>query len=133
MAQKVFLTQQIAEFQAQLFRHEFPSDSFRGMGTPGCTPEGNKPVPGQLVSNMFFMGNHINYDGVHREPFRSSHDWLKSLLETIMREFEDFATNAEDEDEIEEAEDVLEVSKRLVTLLPKTYRTHASRPRATYC
>jgi Ser/Thr protein kinase RdoA (MazF antagonist) len=70
---------------------------------------------------MFFMGNHINYDGVHRGPFRSSHDWLKSYLDIAMREFEDVATNGEDEDEIEEAEEALEVAKRLITLLPKIF------------
>ncbi|KAH8781205.1 phosphotransferase enzyme family-domain-containing protein [Diaporthe sp. PMI_573] len=75
----------------------------------------------KLVSNMFFMGNHINYDGVHRGPFRSSHDWLKSYLDIAMREFEDVATNGEDEDEIEEAEDALEVAGRLITLLPKIF------------
>lgn len=121
MAQKVFLTQQIAEFQAQLFRQKFPSASFRGIGTLGCAPEGSKPVPGQLVSNMFFMGNHINYDGVHRGPFHSSHDWLKSFLEIMTREFKDVVADCEDEDEIEEAEDALEVAKRLITLLPKIF------------
>lgn len=121
MAQKVFLTQRIAEFQAQLFRHNFPRASFRGIGTLGCAPESAKPESGQLVSNMFFMGDHINYDGVHRGPFRSSHDWLKSYLDIAMREFEDEVAKNEDEDEVEEAEDALEVAKRLMTLLPKIF------------
>lgn len=121
MAQKVFLTQQIAEFQAQLFRHKFPCASFRGIGTLGCAADREKLEPGQLVSNMFFMGDHVNYDEVQRGPFRSSHDWLKSYLEIIMREFEDVKTTCEDEDEVEEAEGALKTAKRLLTLLPKIF------------
>lgn len=121
MAQKVFLTQQIAGFQAQLFRHNFPSASFRGIGSLGCAIDSDKSVPGRLVSNMFFMGDHINYDGVQRGPFRSSHDWLKSYLDIAMREFEDVAKSGEDEDEMEEAEEALEVAKRLLALLPKIF------------
>ncbi|KAG8161177.1 hypothetical protein KVR01_009441 [Diaporthe batatas] len=122
MAQKVFLTQRIAEFQAQLFRHNFPGASFRGIGTLGCAAGGEESTgPGQLVSGMFFMGDHINYDGVHRGPFRSSHDWVKSYLEIAMREFEDIKANCEEEDEVEEAEDALIVAKQLLTLLPKIF------------
>lgn len=121
MAQKVLLTQRIAEFQAQLFRHNFPHASFRGIGTLECASESEKPEPGQLVSNMFFMGDHINYDGVHRGPFRSSHDWLKSYLDIAKREFEDEVTRNEDDDEVEEAKDALDVAKRLTTLLPKIF------------
>lgn len=121
MAQKVFLTQRVAEFQGQLFRHNFPCASFRGIGTLGCSTESTKPEPGQLVSNMFFMGDHVNYGGIHRGPFRSSHDWLKSYLDIAMREFEDVVANGEDEDEVEEAEDALEVANRLTTLLPKIF------------
>ncbi|POS73356.1 hypothetical protein DHEL01_v208247 [Diaporthe helianthi] len=132
MAKKVFLTQRIAEFQAQLFRHNFPRGSFRGIGTLGCVSDGEKsPVPGQLISNMFFMGDHVNYDGVHRGPFRSSHDWLKSYLEIAMREFEDVITNGDDEDEIEEAEGALRVAKRLLTLLPKIFAPIEEPPERT--
>lgn len=121
MAQKVGLTQRIAEFQTQLFRHNFPCASFREIGTLGCDREGYKPEPGQLISNMFFMGNHVDYDGMHRGPFRSSHDWLRSYLAFAMRGYEEVVTDGEDKDEIQDAKDVLEVAKRLMTLLPKIF------------
>lgn len=122
MAQKVFLTQRISEWQAQLFRHGFPASCFRGVGTLDARAgsEPSAPMPGQIVSIEFFMGEHIKYN-VARGPFRSSHDWLKSCLEIISLEQEETMTTAEDKDDKERAEVILRVAKRLLGLLPRIF------------
>lgn len=121
MAQKVLLTQRIAEYQAQLFRHKFTAACFRRIGTlhPVMSEE-STPEPGQMVTSEFFMGNRIKYD-VPRGPFRSSHDWLKSYLEIISRDCEKISATTEDDDEKEEADAMLRVARRLLGLLPRIF------------
>ncbi|ROW06268.1 hypothetical protein VPNG_08099 [Cytospora leucostoma] len=130
MAQKVFFTQRVAEFQAQLFRHGFPGASFRGIGTLHSVAEKTSPVPGKMVSHMFFMGDHIKYD-VARGPFRSSHDWLRSYFEIAIQEYKVILANTDDEDDKEEAEDVLQVADRLLALLPKIFPSIEEPPERT--
>lgn len=137
LRQKVALTQDIAVFQAQLLvpklpRANFPGALFSGIGTLGCASDGEDPLPGQLVSDMFVSGDHINDDGVQRGPFRSSHDWLKSCLELAMQRFEGVTTtNCGNEEEIEEAKDALQVTRRLLTLLPKIFPSIQEPPECT--
>lgn len=122
MAQKVALTERIAECQAQLFRRKFPDACFRGIGSlhPVVGRSQSPPEPGQMVASEFFMGNRIKYD-VPRGPFRSSHDWLKSCLEIISRDCEKISATTDDEDEKEEADTMLEVARRLLGLLPRIF------------
>lgn len=119
--QKVILTQRIAEFQAELFRHNFPRASFRGLGSLERAPGEAKPTPGQLVSAEFFVGDHIKYDGVPRGPFRSSHDWLKSCLDIVIRDLGNTASKDEDEERREDATADLDIAQRLLSLLPKIF------------
>lgn len=130
MAQKVFFTQRAAEFQVQLFRHGFPGASFRGIGTLHSVDEKTAPVPAKMVSHMFFMGDYIKYD-VPRGPFRSSHDWLRSYLEFTIQEYKVILANTEDEDDKEEAEDVLQVADRLLALLPRIFPSIQEPPERT--
>lgn len=122
MAQKVFLTQRIAEFQAQLLRHGSPGPAFRGVGTLESSKDGSfTPTPAQFVSDTFFMGDHIKYD-VPRGPFRSSHDWLLSCLKVASLEHEAILANPEmDDDDKESAGESLVLAKRLLALLPKIF------------
>lgn len=121
MAQKVALTERIAECQAQLFRHRFPDACFRGIGNlHPVVGDQSTPEPGQMVTSELFMGNRIKYD-VPRGPFRSSHDWLKSYLEIISRDCENISASTKDEDEKEEADDISGVARRLLGLLPKIF------------
>lgn len=121
MMQKVFLTQRIAEFQAQLLRRGSPGPAFRGIGTLESDDGRSAPVPGQLVSDIFFMGEHIKYD-VPRGPFRSSHDWLSSQLRVaIIKHEATLASSETDEDEKEDAENAIVLVKRLLALLPKIF------------
>lgn len=120
MAQKVVLTQRIAEFQAQLFRHGSSVTCFRGVGTLESTTDQALPAVGQFVSTDFFMGDHIEYD-VPRGPFRSSHDWLKSALLIVVLEHEKGIATAEDEEDKGLAEKALLLAKRLLALLPNIF------------
>lgn len=120
MAQKVALTERIAELQSQLFRQKAPGDCLRGIGTLHRVRGPSKLEPGQMVTSHFFIGDHIKYD-VPRGPFRSSHDWLKSYLDIISRDGEKTRDAAMDEDEKEDADAMLAVARRLLSLLPKIF------------
>lgn len=122
MAQKVFLTQRVAEFQVQLLRHgSCPGLAFRGVGTLESKDGSSVPMPGQLVSDIFFTGDHIQYD-MPRGPFRSSHDWLLSHLKIASLEFEaDLAHPEIDEDDKKDSEEMIVLVKRLMALLPKIF------------
>jgi hypothetical protein len=74
--QKAALVQRVAEYQAQIFRH-----SFSGLRTLTIAEanHGQRPRPGELVSGMFFEGDHYDID-IPRGPFRSTHDWMSSYL-----------------------------------------------------
>lgn len=79
--QKVAFVQRIAELQAQIFRHSFP-----GIGTlvPSNGEHRQNEQPGEMVSGMYFWGNHFDYD-IAQGPFRSSYDWLSSYLDIIVK------------------------------------------------
>jgi Phosphotransferase enzyme family len=120
MTQKVFLTQRIAELQAQLFRHKFPAASFRRIGALSTATEQSNPAfgPGHMVTGMFFKGTNLECD-LPRGPFRSSHDWLKAYLGFVARAMETVQDAAGDENDKEEAENVSQVARRLLALLPR--------------
>jgi hypothetical protein len=58
---------------------------------------------------------------VPRGPFRSSYDWLQSHLDIIVREQQNVVETAEDENEKQEAEDIMDTAQKLATLLPKIF------------
>ncbi|KAJ4410678.1 hypothetical protein N0V82_009157 [Gnomoniopsis sp. IMI 355080] len=125
MTQKVALTNRVAEFQAQLARCDDPDTRFRGIGTLSADSEKEAGVsttltPGQMVSYNFFMSDHLHYD-VPRGPFRSSHDWLSSELNLIILEQRAVLEKTEDEDDVENAEEVLLAAQKLLGLLPKVF------------
>ncbi|KAI3391991.1 hypothetical protein diail_6367 [Diaporthe ilicicola] len=124
--QKSAITERIAEFQVELARHGAPRSPFSKIGTLDLkVAEGNgetpaTATPGQLVSHEFFMGNHLKYD-IPRGPFRSSFDWLSSELRIIILEQTAALENAEDEDDREDAEEILGPTRKLLSLLPKVF------------
>ncbi|KAL3476605.1 phosphotransferase enzyme family-domain-containing protein [Aspergillus californicus] len=122
--QKVALVQRIAEFQAQIFRH-----TFSGIGTLIMTDETErqKPQPGPLVSGMFFAGFHFDLD-IPRGVFRSSHDWLSAYLEIAIADHTTAKEEAEDEEDEEDAEFALNITHRLISLLPKVFHPLQSPP-----
>lgn len=120
MTQKVALTERIAELQAQLFRQNPPDDCFRGIGTLDRVGQQSSFEPAEMITSHFFMGDHIKYD-VPRGPFRSTHDWLKTYLEIISRDCEKTRDTAVDEDDKEDADAMLAVTRRLLGLLPKIF------------
>lgn len=130
MAQKVFFTQRVAEFQGQLFRHNFPAVSFRGIGTLDSGAEQEGASPGCFINADFFIGDRIKCD-VPRGPFRSSHDWLRGCLDVSYREGETLLTVAEDEDDRKEAEQGLEAARRLRDVLPRIFPSIQDPPERT--
>ncbi|KAF7297640.1 Phosphotransferase enzyme family-domain-containing protein [Mycena kentingensis (nom. inval.)] len=120
MQQKVALVEQLAGFQAQL--HANSQLGFSGIGTlqPGATPS-----PGRVVSHEFFMGDHVQYD-VPRGPFRSSRDWMHSQLQILILAQSAARDRAEDDDDREEAEEMLECAEKLLGILPKVFPEEAS-------
>lgn len=80
--QKVALVQRMAEIQAQLARHTF---STIGTLTISDKENSQKEQPGEMVSGFFFWSNHFDYN-VPRGPFCSSHDWLVSYIDIIIKD-----------------------------------------------
>lgn len=129
MEQKVALTKRFAAFQFELSGLDKQEPAFKRIGTLD-SPEVDLEVesqapqtvasPWRLVSHEFFMGDHLEYD-IPRGPFRSSHDWLSAVLTIIIRHQTLVLEKSEDEDEIEEAKDILPVAQSLLALLPKIF------------
>ncbi|KAK0660776.1 phosphotransferase enzyme family-domain-containing protein, partial [Cercophora samala] len=125
MEQKVAFTNRIATFQAELAGFGKPGGMFRGIGTLDHRVSGNdndgenlaKVAPGLLVSHEFFMGDRLQYE-IPRGPFHSSHDWLSTELNIVILEQSRVLETSEDEDDREDAEEVLTVANKLLSLIP---------------
>ncbi|KAK3354075.1 hypothetical protein B0T25DRAFT_545941 [Lasiosphaeria hispida] len=76
------------------------------------------------------MGDHLSYD-IPRGPFRSSHDWLNVELDIILRHQTALLENSKDQDEREDAEDVLSVARKLLALVPKVFPSALEEPETT--
>jgi len=121
MEQKVAFTERIATYQAELLGLGKPESIFRGIGTLDLQdPDEEQVTPGLLVAHQFFMGDHLFYD-IPRGPFRSSHDWLSAELNTIILHQKKVLEETEDEDDREDAETILPVAEKLLSLLPKVF------------
>ncbi|KAK8924260.1 hypothetical protein VCV18_004679 [Metarhizium anisopliae] len=138
MEQKVALTKQIAAYQVELSGVGKLGSIFRSIGTLSTSEvrqkkgvgDAEKVVPGLLVSSNFFMGDHLHYD-IARGPFRSSHDWLSAELNIILMDKAAFLDKTEDQDDKEDAEAVLLVARKLLSLVPKVFPRHVDEPEAT--
>ncbi|KAI0115686.1 aminoglycoside phosphotransferase [Nemania sp. FL0031] len=127
MEQKVAITQRIAEFQMEIFRYGDLSAALKNIGTLHM---GNritfgkmstiKAGPDQLVSYEFFRDRRVNYD-VPRGPFRSSSAWLESHLNIIILEQTEIFEESKDDDDKGEAEAVIAVARRLLSLVPTVF------------
>ncbi|KAM0450946.1 hypothetical protein ACHAO4_006338 [Trichoderma viride] len=119
MSQKVALVQQVVDLQAQIFRHEF-----NDIGTLVVDESENSQevCPGEVISSMFFWGGHFDYD-IARGPFRSSHDWLAAYLEFLVQDQREALGQAEDEEDEEDINFALALTRRLINLLSKIFPT----------
>lgn len=126
MAEKFWITEQIDEFQSQLFRHSLEDAKFHSMGTLCSTSNVSELAKlnlqlGRLVSESFFAGDHFEYD-IPRGPFRTSHDYLSAYFSITEKESTKvLEEEADDEDTREEAEETLHLAKRLTESLPKIF------------
>ncbi|KUJ07009.1 kinase-like protein [Mollisia scopiformis] len=129
------LVKQVVKYQAQLFRHRFEAVGniffdFEAQSTldivtstpPVIKEPRENPLPtiGQLVSMIFFWGNHINQN-VPRGPFTNSEDWIRARLTLILTDQETILSTSTDEDEIEDAQSAKDIAKRLLKMLPKIF------------
>ncbi|KAF7561098.1 hypothetical protein G7046_g3052 [Stylonectria norvegica] len=138
MEQKVAFTKQIATFQVELSGVGKPESQFRSIGTLGLrevdqnddVEDVEKVVPGLLVSHEFFMGDHLHYD-IPRGPFRSSHDWLSTELNVILLHQTVVLVKTEDEDEKEDAEEILIAARKLLPLIPNVFPSALDEPETT--
>ncbi|KAK4221287.1 kinase-like domain-containing protein [Podospora fimiseda] len=112
MEEKIGLTKQVAGFQAELLKTKF-----RGIGS--LMNEEEKRL-GLFVSPRFFMGDCIGYD-VERGPFWCSRDWLSAELRVIILQQMGVLRKTEDEDEREDAEEILGVAKKLLGLVDRIF------------
>ncbi|KAK5997137.1 hypothetical protein PT974_02490 [Cladobotryum mycophilum] len=136
MLAKEALVKQVAEYQVQILRAS-ERLGFGGIGTlttdrppkQGPADEGNddpkpepetEPVPGRIVSRLFFWGDRFDYD-TPRGPFRSSHDWLSSLINIVIKDQEIAIEKEEDEDDKADYIHAKQVAVRLAGLLPKIF------------
>ncbi|KAL7951076.1 phosphotransferase enzyme family domain-containing protein [Trichoderma barbatum] len=135
LEQKVALTKRFALFQFELSGLEKQESAFKRIGTldlPKIDLQANSKAPqtaaapGRLVSPEFFMGDHLGY-GIPRGPFHSSCDWLNGILTIIIRHQTLVLEKSEDEDDIEDAEDILPVAQTLLALLPKIFLPNLTR------
>lgn len=140
MKQKEDFIIKVAEFQAELFCLGRPESAFSGIGTlhletksQGSEAHSTSMIPGELVSHSFFMGDHLHYD-VPRGPFDSSYDWLSSELKIIILEKETIIEKTEDEDDKEDAEEILTSARKLLALLPTIFPpTQSGTERTVIC
>jgi hypothetical protein len=134
------LVKQLAKYQAQLFHHKFSViGNIFVKPEAQLAPNDSPPIPvvidikqareesqqllpvlGQLVSMIFFWGNHITQD-VPRGPFTNAEDWIRARLTLVLTDQERIIKSSDDEDGIEEAEDAKEAAKRLLKLLPSVF------------
>ncbi|KAF5024453.1 hypothetical protein F66182_3539 [Fusarium sp. NRRL 66182] len=118
----------LVEHMAHHHAHMLNTSVFRTVGTLETTP--TQPMPGRLVSRMFFWGPHFDYD-IPRGPFRSSYDWLESFISIILQDQATQVTEAEDEEDREDAEYNPRVAQKLSHLLPKIFPSLQNPPERT--
>ncbi|PQE17856.1 Aminoglycoside phosphotransferase protein [Rutstroemia sp. NJR-2017a BBW] len=75
------------------------------------------PILGQLVSMIFFWGDHITQD-IPRGPFVNSDNWIRARLTLVLIDQERIIRTSEDEDDIEDAQTAKALAERLLELLP---------------
>ncbi|KAF9881519.1 hypothetical protein CkaCkLH20_00665 [Colletotrichum karsti] len=137
MAQKTALVEKIADYQAQILNSGPQQEPFRGIGTPrlessiDVQSEEGHVVISKMMSLAFFWGDNYDFD-VPRGPFRSSHDWLSSLIRIIILNNQKVIREAEDEDDKEDAERTLPIAQKLLDLLPRIFPAIQHPPERTF-
>lgn len=129
------IVKQVAKYQAQLIHHRFYAignlfvssearcmlkESIPSSVAADTNNQHLLPVLGQMVSMIFFGGDHITQDEP-RGPFTKSEDWIRARLTLIITDQEGILKTSEDEDDIEEGQDAIEIAERLLKLLPTIF------------
>lgn len=128
MAQKTALVEKVAEYQAQILFPRPHERQFNTIGTldskdlTGWNHLKSTPyiTPGQLVDYTFFWGD--NYcRNVPRGPFRSSQEWLISLVSIVLQELSAKGREAEDEADRELTANTRLILCKLLYMVPKMF------------
>jgi hypothetical protein len=136
MEQKIALTKRFATFQFELSGLEKQESAFKSIGaldSPEINLEADPEAPeatvapGRMISHEFFEGDHLTYD-IPRGPFLSTHDWLSAVLAIIIRHQNLVLEKSKDEDDIENAEEILPIAQSLLAYLPKVFPPDLNRP-----
>lgn len=138
MQQKMTVAEALADYQAQLARraarHKFDTiGTLSDRESAGRPHEMNskdelKAKVDHLVIHEFFIGGRLKLD-VPRGPFCSSREWMTTMLDMVIQEQTDVVngtTNDDHEDEEndsdkEEAQETIEVARRLLHVLGKMF------------
>ncbi|KAK2041699.1 hypothetical protein LZ31DRAFT_625335 [Colletotrichum somersetense] len=140
MAQKTRLVEKVAEYQVDIINQ---CREFQTIGTLHFDAIKNKDqhqeqqeqedheTPSKYVSLVFFWGNNFDYD-VPRGPFRSSHDCLSAFLRIVILDYKKGIQKAEDEYDREYAQAGVDVSEKLLALLPKIFTVLQHPPEYTF-
>ncbi|KAF4929544.1 Altered inheritance of mitochondria protein 9 [Colletotrichum viniferum] len=128
MAQKTALVEKVAEYQVQILFPRPHEREFNTIGTldskdvTGWNHLKSTPyiTPGQLVDYTFFWGD--NYcRNVPRGPFRSSQEWLISLVSIVLQELSAKGREAEDEADRELTVNTRKILCKLLYMVPKMF------------
>ncbi|KAK1984509.1 phosphotransferase enzyme family-domain-containing protein [Colletotrichum cereale] len=140
MAQKTAFVEKVADYQTEILSQD---RGFRSIGTLRLDTAKDKEqqqeqqesedyvTPSKIVSLVFFWGDNYEY-GVPRGPFRSGYDWLSSFLSIVILDYEKSLREAEDEDDREYAQRGVDVSRKLLGLLPKIFPVLQHPPEQTF-
>lgn len=145
MAQKTALVERVAELQAGLLNFQLANGTFRRIGTLNSCVKGDgedgEYFPGQMVSLLFFWGDHFDFD-VPKGPFSSSYDWADAHLRIIKLGVDAHLNlikfgpttvlgQAEAEEDRQDAEHAQKIAERLSGLLPRIFPSAQEHPEQT--
>jgi hypothetical protein len=139
-AAKEEIVKQCAKHQSQLFQKQFDkignifpqSDSVTALKND-CSEdskENNKATIGRIVSLIFFWGDHLTHD-TPRGPFETSLEWLQTRLNFTLKDQDRILATSEDEDDIEDAENTVDLGNDLAELLPTIFSPDPLKPERT--
>lgn len=121
----------LALYSAQLYRRKFSriGNVFRASECGEEKQDGDAPggevssdafVFGTIVSIPFFLGDHLTQD-VPRGPFETAEAWLLARLRLVEHGCKQIKKELDDEDDVANAEEILQLVKRLRAALPLVF------------
>ncbi|KAK3348676.1 hypothetical protein B0T25DRAFT_591390 [Lasiosphaeria hispida] len=130
MAAKIWMVEQMADFQSQIFRHEFQSIGTLLLGE-GEAPDTAAVKPGRVVMQHYFQDERYDID-ILPSPYRSTYDWLHAYISLLQQQQQklilEYAVYQEYKDD---ATATLSLADNLAALLPKIFPAMVAQPKQT--